>query len=368
MQSLPNIKVLWLAPNFNHYKARFLNRLQENGRIALFLHAGIPSKQNGYADFVKDGFGFQLRQTDVPKEKYGHSLKVLREVIGWHRQEHFDWIMVPCEAKNLVLILVMSFLKLFYGFRLFSYNHAVVGPGKKYTWLSKQLYHLYDRVVFYTENERKRALDLRLLPPRKAFFANNTLDTTQIAKNYSFQIKDLSAPSLLFIGRLIANKRIELLLRYYQKLKQIIPGLQLLIIGDGPDAPKVKTAVAEDSDIRWFGALADEEKIAPIMSQANAVINLGASGLSVMHSFAYGKPYIAIENPQNGPECWYLRPGENGILLKAGEQAEDENVAAIVALLSEKEQYEEYCDKAYETARRRSVQAWVKEIEECLTA
>ncbi len=361
-----NIKVLWLAPHFNHYKARFLNRLQENGYISLFLHAGMASKQNGYAEFNAQDFNFQLKHVNVPRSKYGHSLKVLSDVIKWYKHEKFDWIMVPCEAKNFFLILSIAFLKTFCKFRLFSYNHAVVGTGKKNTWLSKQLYRLYDRVVLYTEHERDRALGLKLLPSYKAFFANNTLDTSYLEKCYNFHIKELSNPTLLFIGRLIPNKRIEFLLQYYQKLKQHIPDIQLLIIGDGPDASKVQSAVEMDSNIHWFGALSDETKIAPIMSKANAVINLGASGLSVMHSFAYGKPYIAIENPQNGPECWYLQPNVNGIMLKAGSENLDANIQKILELFTNQELYESYCHAAWATAQKYSVNAWVKEMEECL--
>ena len=361
------IKVLWLAPHFNHYKARFLNSLQKHGRINLFIYAGETSINKGYAQFDIPEMEFELRKTNVPKASFGHSLKVLCDVFKWHHQEKFDWIMVPCEAKNFFLVLFLSVLRFFCNYRLFSYNHAVLGTGKKNTLLSKLMYCFYNRIVFYTENERRRALDLRLLSPSKAFFANNTLDNIAINKCYSFHIKDLGKPTLLFIGRLIPNKQIELLLHYHQRLKNILPELKLLIIGDGPEAPIVQKALKSDLSIQWFGALSDEGEISPIMQKANAVINLGASGLSVMHSFAYGKPYIAIENPQNGPECWYLRSGYNGLLLKSGNDYVEYNAREIVSMLNNTSQYELLCKGAYETAQKYSVQAWVEEITECLT-
>ena len=42
------VKVLWLSPNFNHYKARFLNLLSQEAELELSVLRGTG--RNGYGD------------------------------------------------------------------------------------------------------------------------------------------------------------------------------------------------------------------------------------------------------------------------------------------------------------------------------
>lgn len=364
MKMSDTINVLWLAPNLNHYKVRFLNRLQENGWVSLHLLCGEIEQSKGYASFT-DVLRGEVSSVSVRKKQMGRSLKVLMNIFSLQRQKHFDWIMIPAETKFLPLLTAVWLGRFFLPVRLFSYNHAVAGSAKKSFRLSWLMYRMFDRIVFYTEHEKEKALALHLLPPRKAFFANNTLDGTEIARHSTFQIRSLADPAILFIGRLIPNKNIPLLLAVYRELRKTMPQLKLLIIGDGLEADTVRRAVAENNDIEWFGALSDESKIAPVMARANIVCNLGASGLSIMHAFLYGKPYVAMERPDNGPECWYLCPGENGLMLSGGGV---EDVAQIQALLSDRVQYENFCRAAAATAQKYSMEAWVKEMQHCLNA
>jgi len=354
------MKLLWLAPNLNHYKARFLNELQKSGKISLFLLGGTPAKKDGYASFA-DSFAFQFREVAVPKAKWGHSLPLLRCILNWHKEARFDWIMAPAEGKFLFLVIGLSIFRKISGFKLFSYNHAFAGKSRRAEFMTRFLYRFFDRVVFYTEHERELALAAKLLPESKAFFANNTLDHKTVDPYYRFEIKDRENPALLFIGRLIPNKRVDALLDHYGRLKDRIPGLKLLIIGDGPQAALVRKAAAEDENIEWFGALSDEAKIAPVMKRADVVCNLGASGLSVMHSFIYGKPYIAMTRADNGPECWYLRDGQNGLMLS--EENTSGNLDRIVSLFADRDQYEKMCRAARATAEKYSVESWIEEIE-----
>lgn len=358
------MKILWLSPNLNHYKARFLKRLQDSGEISLHLLAGQLDKKRGYASFSIDS-GYPIRSVPVVKSRFGRSAQVFKLCLAWNRETKFDWIMIPAEAKNLPLLFFLRLFSPWHQMSLFSYNHAVTGNSWKHRLISKFMYLLLDRVVFYTENERKKALDWRLLSTTKAFFANNTLDSDDVAKHYRFEIKTEGIPTILFIGRLIPNKRINHLLRYYRTLKQEIPDLKLIIIGDGPEAEIVRDAVAADKDIEWVGAMADEALIAPLMCRADVVFNAGLSGLSVNHAFLYGKPYITCRDKDHGPEIWYLRDGENGLVLSTEDFAAD--CRRILDLLQNRELYAAYCHNAFITSQRYSVGAWVKGMESCLT-
>lgn len=358
------IKILWLAPHFNHYKARFLDKLHQGNKVELSLLAGNFNTKKGYADFTTSQFSYPIQFVSTTKKWFGMSWTVLLKIFSWNRRENFDWIMVPCEVKNIPLLCIMAFMRIFNQYRIFSYNHASVGPDKKYYFISKMMYALCDRVIFYTEQERNLALQKNLLSNQKAYFANNTLDNNEIRKYYSFEIKSQENPAILFIGRLIPNKRIWLLIQYYKIIKELISNLHLLIIGDGPDMPIVKAAAEVDNRIEYFGALSDEAEISKQMKRSDLVFNAGLSGLSVNHAFMYGKPYLTCANSPHAPEVWYLKDGENGLMLSGTDMKGD--CARIVKLLNDRISYKNYCINAFETAQKYSVQAWVEEMSECL--
>jgi glycosyltransferase involved in cell wall biosynthesis len=198
-----------------------------------------------------------------------------------------------------------------------------------------------------------------LIAIKKAEYANNTIDTESIKGVYQFRPPP-SKRNILFIGRLVQNKRIDLLIKYYIELKKRIPGLKLTIIGDGPEANKVKTAAKMIPGVEWKGAIVVESEIAPIMESASLVINLGHSGLSIVHAFAYGRPYItSLEYDTHPPEISYLKDEKNGLKLN-GPMLED--VERIAELLGNKKRLEHYCQQALLTANQLSIDNWCCQI------
>jgi glycosyltransferase involved in cell wall biosynthesis len=248
--------------------------------------------------------------------------------------------------------------------RLFSYNHPVFKSGNgKVTfldkWMTKFYFRMLDRVVFYTEHSCEWALKQGFLNKDKAYWANNTVDNTEIKKFYTYQLPPENEPSIVFIGRLISSKRIPELIQYFSALKKEIPNLVLDIIGDGPESHHVKSAVLLDASINWHGTLIDEAEIAPIMKRASVVFIPGHSGLSVNHSFSYGRPYVTIEGPSHAPELDYLDKGKNGYVLDGGFES---NTNTIKDLLTNRSVLERFCNSAKEKGDYLSVQKWVEQM------
>jgi hypothetical protein len=96
------------------------------------------------------------------------------------------------------------------------------------------------------------------------------------------------------------------------------------------------------------------------MSKAHAVFVPGHTGLSIVHSFCYGKPFIALENYKNHPpEIDYLENGVNGLLL-SGDIKRDCNHLAF--FLKNTKLYEKTCRKAFQKAKELSIENWCKDI------
>jgi glycosyltransferase involved in cell wall biosynthesis len=356
------MKILWLAPNFNHYKARFLNHLAQENDVDLTILSGTGRSQMGDQEIEAD-WNFENIKLNVPKKDFGKSKDVrtkLKKIISG-----FDWVLIPAEKKNLPLfIYAMKLRKQNSSLRLFSYNHPVLkSKNGKITLLDKLITKFYyrklDRVIFYTEQSHDWAISNSFIETNKAFWANNTIDNIEIDKHYNYQLPPKDKLRILFLGRLIASKRLDQLLEYYTILKLKTPSLQLEIIGDGPDSQIIKEASKNDKSIIWHGALVDEAKIAPILQRISLVFIPGHSGLSINHAFAYGRPYVTLKGPSHAPELEYIDQGVNGFVLDGDF---DSNIETINNLLLNRTILETFCDNAKSKGEYLSVEKWVNQL------
>jgi len=358
------MKILWLAPNFNHYKARFLNHLAKSSSIDLTILSGTG--RQGMGDQELEGqWDFKHIKVTANKKDFGNSKKVKNELKSIFT--NFDWVLIPVEKKNLLLFLfAIKLRKANKDVRLFSYNHPILkSKNGKTTFLDKKInkyfYRNLDRVIFYTEQSHDWAIKNKLINSKKAFWANNTLDNAEIEKHYSFQLPPEEQQTLLFIGRLIPSKRIEDVIKYYKALKSKFQQLKLEIIGDGPEQTIVIEAVAKDTNITWHGTLVDEAKITPIMKRASLVFIPGLSGLSINHAFAYGRPYLTIKANKHGPEISYLEHGINGYILNDNLE---EDILVIASFLSDRSKLTRLCNNAKQKGDYLSVQKWVEQMKQ----
>ena len=354
------MKILWLAPNFNHYKARFLNHLAIQSNVELTILSGAGRDNLGDQE-LKQNWNFELLKVNVSKKDFGNSKLVkseLKTIIS-----NFNWIMIPAEKKNLLLILyAVKLRRALPDVRLFSYNHPILkSKNGKITFLDRKLtkfyYKKFDRIIFYTQQSHDWAITNKLIDSKKAYWANNTIDNQEVHKYYNFCLPPSNHLSIVFIGRLIPSKRINDLIKYYKDLKLKFPSLQLEIIGDGPESNIIKSEIANGiKDLIWHGTLIEEYEIAPIMSRASIVFIPGHSGLSINHAFAYGRPYVTIKGPSHAPELAYIENDKNGYVLEGGFE---DNSNKISKLLDDRELLVQFCKNANEMSNYLSVNNWV---------
>jgi glycosyltransferase involved in cell wall biosynthesis len=354
-------KILWLSPNFNHYKARFLNHLANSDGIDLTLLTGSGRVGKGYFELEKK-WNFKQIKTGVSKGKFGVSLKIGKLIFKEFSKQ--DWVLIPAEKKNILLLFYLIVFRFFFKkTKLVSYNHPVLKSGirkisKIDIFITKLFYRKLDRVIFYTKEAYEFAINTNLIHPNKAFWANNTVDDTEISKYYEFTLPPKNKISILYIGRLIPSKRLSDLLDYFVILDKKRPGLfELNIIGDGPDATIIKGF--KMSNIYCHGTIVDEKEIAPIMKNASCIFVPGLSGLSINHAFAYGRPYVTFHSDFHGPEISYLDKNINGIILN---KSREENIELILDFMLNPDKIDSFCRSAYEKGKQLSVKNWVEQM------
>lgn len=361
---MKKLSILYLTPNFNHYKARQLNLLSENINLTVISGTGRKGMGDKEIDVHNN---FNLIQLNVDKQNFGKS-KIVRKELKKHFKQ-FSWVLIPTEKKNILLFIYALYLRIKNKkTKLFTHSHPISKSGKGQSTIldkivTKFYYSQLDRVVFYTEYSCHWAVENKLIDSRKAFWANNTVDNFEIEKHYSYELPPKDQPIILFIGRLIPSKHIEDLMKYFHRLKEIIPNLRLEIIGDGPERVRVQGAAEQDSNIIWHGTLVDEDKIAPIMKRAAFVFIPGNSGLSINHAFAYGRPYVTLKRKSHGPEISYIDKGVDGYVLEGDL---DSNIKSIKNLLLNRELLEQFCNNAKRKGEKLSLQNWVSQMKSSL--
>jgi glycosyltransferase involved in cell wall biosynthesis len=114
-----------------------------------------------------------------------------------------------------------------------------------------------------------------------------------------------SISDLIFVGRLIKEKHIDLLLESINYIKEIYPSIRCTIIGDGPERTKLEMK-AKDMGIgvhvQFVGFLKDSNEVIARM-KASKVFVLPSTregfGISAIEALACGIPIVTIDHPQN---------------------------------------------------------------------
>jgi glycosyltransferase involved in cell wall biosynthesis len=137
----------------------------------------------------------------------------------------------------------------------------------------------------------------------------------------------------IFCGRLYDRKRVDFLLEASERIRERVSDFELIVIGDGPDAAKVRAFALANPWVHYVGAHFDRE-IVPYFELADVCLMPGAVGLTILDTFALETPLITTRLSDHGPEIEYLRPEQNGVMT---ENTIDAFVDGAVRVLSSAE-------------------------------
>ena len=122
-------------------------------------------------------------------------------------------------------------------------------------------------------------------------------------------------PVVLYVGRLQARKRLELLIEACARLPEAIQP-HLVIVGDGPARPDLAVAAEKYYPATEFTGALFGDALAACFQRADLFVLPGTGGLAVQQAMAWGLPVIVAEGdgtqddlvrPENG---WRIVPGD----------------------------------------------------------
>jgi glycosyltransferase involved in cell wall biosynthesis len=172
----------------------------------------------------------------------------------------------------------------------------------------------FDALITYSRRGAEEYAALGF-PSNKIFVAPNAAAKSPSTPMPSRPETFTKKPEILFVGRLQARKRLDLLL---QACAALPAGLRprLVIVGEGPERPALEAlAKTVYPDTEFTGARHGEE-LAAIFTAADLFVLPGTGGLAVQEAMSYGLPVIMgqgdgtndeLVRPSNG---WQILPDD----------------------------------------------------------
>jgi glycosyltransferase involved in cell wall biosynthesis len=223
-----------------------------------------------------------------------------------------DWISIMS-----LILLPRKFKVILWGIGVSASYVVRYDSIKKRDKLNAFLIRQSDAVIFYSSYPVEKYYKLGA-NKEKMFVANNTVAVgNQIIMN-----KERN--TLLFIGSLYKEKKIDKLLENYLKAFMQNPNIPILyIIGGGDEYDNIKKWINQKKlheKVFLEGPIFDEKLLSVYFNSAIASISPDQAGLSVLKSMGYGVPFITMSNAITGGERFNIINNFNGILLESFEE------------------------------------------------
>ncbi|MBE0683295.1 MAG: glycosyltransferase family 4 protein [Anaerolineales bacterium] len=299
------------------YRVPFFDLLASRCKGGMNLFAGMPRP----VEMIANGM------TKVAKLTQANNIHLLggmyylcyqQGFITWLEETNPDALIVEANPRYLATSSAVKWMH--------SRGRKVIGWGlgfpasrKRGAGVRSRFIHQFDAMLSYSQRgvEEYAALGF---PREKIFVAHNSVSpapgSPMPARPSTFAVR----PSLLFVGRLQARKRIDSLLRACAEM-ELKP--RLIIVGDGPERLALESLAKEVYPSAEFIGAKHGAELKPYFEQADLFVLPGTGGLAVQEAMSYGLPIIVargdgtqddLVREKNG---WQIPPEDDGALVGA---------------------------------------------------
>jgi glycosyltransferase involved in cell wall biosynthesis len=122
---------------------------------------------------------------------------------------------------------------------------------------------------------------------------------------------------VIFVGRLLSHKNVDVLIKSITILKKDIPSIKCLIIGDGPEKKRLEKTVATlklTKNVLFLGFLENHDEVYSLIKSSKVFVlpsSREGFGIVVIEANACGIPVITINHKDNAAKDLIIE-GENG--------------------------------------------------------
>jgi glycosyltransferase involved in cell wall biosynthesis len=213
------------------------------------------------------------------------------------------------------------------------YADYPVGGGRAYVMLERGLARITRAIVHVSESQALEAATLGLAPPGRSHVIVNGIDAERIAaavmtRTAARQTLQLEPDALVLgtVARFDPVKGLDTLLRAFAVVAADRPAARLLIVGDGPEGPRLRALAAAlgiEARVRLPGFLADAARFLPALDLYVSASRKEGLPLALLEAMACGLAVAATRAPghvdvvEQGVTGLLVAPEDHGGLGRA---------------------------------------------------
>jgi glycosyltransferase involved in cell wall biosynthesis len=219
---------------------------------------------------------------------------------------------------------------------LISITRVDVLPRLVYLTLRKRAFTRASAHLNYID-EAREILGSYGVPSERIFVTANSPDTDRYkeAEKHIERLPPLLPANpyrIIHVGRLVAWKRVDLLIEAVSLLRSQFPDLELVVVGFGPEEVNLK-ALAEKlgvaQSVRFVGGVYETEMLGRYFAASSIYVLAGMGGLSINDAMFFRMPVVC--SVCDGTERLLVRHGHNGYFFEDGDVRDlAEKIAGIL--------------------------------------
>ena len=186
-----------------------------------------------------------------------------------------------------------------------------------------------DRIIPVSEHTKKDLVELIRVRKDKLFVVPNGVNVSEIKKTKAAKEKS----DIIFIGRLIAEKNVDSLIKTVDIVRRKIPEVKCTIIGEGPeldDLLRLRDELKLQSNIKFTKFLSKYADVVSLMKSSKVFVTASIRegfGIVIIEAMACGLPVIAVDHPSSAVSE-IIEDG--GILSKLDERELSKHIITIL--------------------------------------
>lgn len=335
-------KIIFLQPGYAHYRRPLFDRLSESYNILIVFIRG----QFTYPSFDKGN----KRWNTICLHSEKHllwPLKLLRLLLFTEADVIISSL--PASLGSALSYLVSKLRKKKFIIWTVNWNlsYAYLHRPEIYRKLRYMQYKFIvdkaNAVVAHGNHSYYYHLGLGI-PANKVFVANHSAFDLSVHGSEDISrssIVSRQKRTILYFGRIIPIKGVDILIKAFKKLEVEIEGVRLLIAGDGDFKPFCEDLAQELNlkDVRFLGAIPFEKAVSYYAISDVFVLpsclrgQSEAWGLVINEAMSMGKPIVTTDAV--GAAYDIVKNGVNGYVVKNGDV--DDLYSALKRILSDDE-------------------------------
>ncbi len=192
---------------------------------------------------------------------------------------------------------------------LWGHLHPRSGAGSKTNSLRRLLRRCGNGTVLYSYNEVSSAR--KDLPQQEVWVAPNALyRSADLIGETAPEVQPVPRTEILYVGRLVQQKKVDLLLRGYALSGLQKVGVTLAIVGAGAARDDLQLLADElgcGDSILFTGSITDARTLRGRYASAICSVSPGYAGLSLTQSLGFGVPMLVADDEPHAPEIELAR-------------------------------------------------------------